>query len=110
MGRDGRVLDAAEFDALFGRHYPELRRYVVRRIEDHDGAEDVLAETFATAWRRRDQLPDPALPWLFGITHRVIANRRRAAKRRLRLLRRLSGTRIDLGRDPADILAERSEI
>jgi RNA polymerase sigma factor (sigma-70 family) len=110
MGREGRLPDAAEFDALFGRHYNELRRYVVRRIEDRDGAEDVLAETFATAWRRRDQLPDPALPWLFGITHRVIANRRRAAKRRLRLLRRLAGTRVDPGRDPADVLVERSEI
>lgn len=110
MGREGRLPDAAEFDALFGRHYSELRRYVVRRVEDGDGAEDVLAETFATAWRRRDQLPDPALPWLFGITHRVIANHRRAAKRRLRLLRRLGSSGVDLGRDPADVLAERSEI
>jgi RNA polymerase sigma-70 factor (ECF subfamily) len=83
---------------------------VVRRIEDGDGADDVLAETFAIAWRRRDQMPEPALPWLFGITHRVIANRRRSAKRRARLFNRLAATRIDLGRDPADILAERSEI
>lgn len=110
MGPEGRPPDAAEFDDLFGRHYTELRRYVVRRVEEGDGAEDVLAETFAIAWRRRDQAPDPALPWLFGITHRVIANHRRAARRRLRLLRRLTSARVDLGRDPADILAERSEI
>jgi RNA polymerase sigma-70 factor (ECF subfamily) len=40
----------------------------------------------------------------------VIANRRRSAKRRSRLFNRLAATRVDLGRDPAEILAERSEI
>jgi RNA polymerase sigma-70 factor (ECF subfamily) len=111
MGRDGRSEShEREFDALFEAHYTELRRYVLRRVDDRAGAEDVLAETFATAWRRRDQKPEPALPWLFGICHKVIANHRRSAKRRARLLTRLAGTRIDLGRDPAEIHAERNEI
>ena len=110
MGREGRSPDDREFDALFEAHYQDLRRYVMRRIEDGGGAEDVLAETFAIAWRRRDRMPEPAIPWLFGICHKVIANRRRSAKRRARLFTRLAGTRVDLGRDPADVLAERSDI
>jgi RNA polymerase sigma factor (sigma-70 family) len=110
MEREGRLPDEHEFDALFGRHYVELRRYVMRRVEGRDGAEEVLAETFAIAWRRRDRLPEPALPWLFGICHKVIANHRRSAKRRLRLINRLAGSRARVGRDPADILAKRSEI
>jgi RNA polymerase sigma-70 factor, ECF subfamily len=110
MGLKGRSADEREFDAFFDAHYPELRRFVIRRIEDRGGADDVLAEIFAIAWRRRDQLPDPALPWLFGVCHRVIANRRRSAKRRARLFNRLAATPVDLGRDPAEILAERSEI
>jgi RNA polymerase sigma factor (sigma-70 family) len=111
MGREGRSeLNEREFDALFEAHYSELRRYTLRRVEDRAGAEDVLAETFATAWRRREQMPEPALPWLFGICHKVIANHRRSAKRRARLFTRLASTRIDLGRDPAEIHAERSEI
>ena len=110
MGPEGQFADERGFDAFFGAHYPELRRYVMRRIEDRGGAEEVLAETFAVAWRRRDQIPEPALPYLFGICHRVIANRRRSAKRRSRLFNRLAATRVDLGRDPAEILAERSEI
>lgn len=110
MGREGRSPDDREFDALFEAHYPELRRYVMRRIEDGGGAEDVLAETFAIAWRRRGRMPEPAIPWLFAICRRVIANRRRSAKRRARLFIRLAGTRIDLGRDPAEVLAERSDI
>jgi RNA polymerase sigma-70 factor (ECF subfamily) len=110
MGPEGDSAHEREFDAFFGAHYPELRRYVVRRIEGGSGADDVLAETFAVAWRRRDQIPEPALPWLFGVCHRVIANRRRSARRRARLFARLATTQIGLGRDPAEILAERSEI
>jgi RNA polymerase sigma-70 factor (ECF subfamily) len=110
MGPEGQSADEREFDALFGAHYPELRRYVIRRIEERGGADDVLAETFAIAWRRRNQMPEPTLPWLFGICHKVIANRRRSEKRRARLFNRLAATRVDLGRDPAEILAERSEV
>src|SRR5947208_1863689 len=99
MGREGwSVADEREFDALFDATYPELHRFAVRRVENRAGVEDVLAETFATAWRRRGQMPDPALPWLFGICHKVIANHRRSAKRRIRLFARLAANRTDLGR------------
>jgi RNA polymerase sigma-70 factor (ECF subfamily) len=111
MAREGwSGVDEREFDALFHAHYPELRRFAVRRVENRAGIDDVLAETFATAWRRRAQMPDPALPWLFGICHKVIANHRRSSRRRTRLFVRLAADRVDLGRDPADVLAERSEI
>lgn len=107
-GASGPDQDA--FGALFDAHYPDLRRFVLRRVENWSAAEDVLAETFAIAWRRRDAMPDRALPWLFGICHKVIANHRRSARRRLRLMNRLGSSRLDLGRDPADLLAERSAI
>jgi RNA polymerase sigma-70 factor, ECF subfamily len=102
--------DEHAFNAMFQAHYSELRRFVLRRVENWAAAEDVLAETFATAWRRRELTPDPALPWLFGICHNVIANHRRSGRRRLRLMNRLAKARSDLGRDPAELLAERSEI
>jgi RNA polymerase sigma-70 factor, ECF subfamily len=98
------------FNALFESSYPQLRRFVMRRVENRAAAEDVLAETFAIAWRRRERDRDSALPWLFGICHNVIANHRRAVKRRSRLLNRLASSRTDLGRDPAESLAERTEI
>jgi RNA polymerase sigma-70 factor (ECF subfamily) len=102
--------EGQQFDALFDAHYTELRRFVLRRIDNRAAAEDVLAETFAIAWRRRERMPDPALPWLFGVCQKVIANHRRSAKRRLRLINRVANSRPDVGRDPADLLAERSEI
>jgi RNA polymerase sigma factor (sigma-70 family) len=97
-------------DALFASHYSELRRFALRRVERQAAAEEIIAETFAVAWRRRESIPDPPLPWLFAICHKVIANHRRSAKRRLRLITRLAALPADLGRDPADIVAERSEI
>lgn len=99
-----------DFSELFEAHYSELRRFVLRRAENRAAVEDVVAETFAIAWRRRAQVPDPAIPWLFGICHRVIANHRRSTKRRMRLINRLRASGPDLGRDPAELLAERSEI
>jgi DNA-directed RNA polymerase specialized sigma24 family protein len=73
MGQDGRSeRREGDFDALFDAHYAELRRYAVRRVENRAAIDDILAETFATAWRRRDQMPGSALPWLLGICHKVM--------------------------------------
>jgi RNA polymerase sigma-70 factor (ECF subfamily) len=109
MGRrEASGPDERRFDALFESHYAELRRFTLRRIENREATQDILAETFAVAWRRRGQMPDPALPWLFGICRNVIANNRRSARRRLRLINRLARSRPDVGRDPADVFAERS--
>jgi RNA polymerase sigma factor (sigma-70 family) len=111
MGRGGwSAAEEQEFNALFEANYAELRRFVLRRVESRASAEDVLAETFSAAWRRRDQGRETALPWLYGICHNVIANHRRSVKRRGRLLNRLAGSRPEPGRDPAESLAERSEI
>lgn len=100
----------SSFEAVFDDAYLEVRRYIVRRAENPDVVEDLLAETFATAWRRREVLPDAPLPWLLGIARLVIANHRRGERRRTRLFARLARDPLDLGRDPADVLAERSRI
>ncbi len=38
---------------VFDRHARELRRWLVAETHDAEMANDILAETFATAWRRR---------------------------------------------------------
>jgi len=111
MGRVKRAeFDRAAFDRLFDAHYDELVRFVRRRLADQASVDDVLAETFVTAWRRRDDLPDPPLPWLYGVCVRVIATSHRAATRRGRLRGRLTSLRVDPSRDPAEMHAERSAI
>jgi RNA polymerase sigma-70 factor (ECF subfamily) len=91
------------FEGLFRDNYPAVRAYALRRISA-DAAQDVVAETFLVAWRRLDEVPDDALPWLYGVARRVMANQRRTAARSSALEQRLAGAapRGPTGRDPAD--------
>jgi RNA polymerase sigma factor (sigma-70 family) len=67
--------------------------YALRRTASREDALDVVAETFATAWRRRDDVPVDAgeiRPWLFGIARRCLANTARGHRRAARLGERLA--------------------
>lgn len=100
------------FERCFDAHYARIFAFVLRRVPGHDSAEDIVAETFAIVWRRRDRIPDPALPWLYGIAANVIANQRRASARRENLDRRLAreaGT-VAPRTDPADLFGDRDEL
>lgn len=59
----------------------QLAHYVSRRTAVSD-VQDVIAETFLTAWRRFDELPTDAIPWLFVTARNVMANRHRSDQRR----------------------------
>ncbi|MBG0814826.1 RNA polymerase sigma factor [Planomonospora sp. ID82291] len=79
------------FEEIYTAHYPDLLAYVRRRTASPDDAADALAETFTTAWRRLDDVPEghAARLWLYGTARRVLANGRRAADRRTELAVRL---------------------
>ncbi|MEU4387053.1 sigma-70 family RNA polymerase sigma factor [Promicromonospora sp. NPDC023805] len=73
--------DEAWFSALFDAHSRALYSYFIRRLPDGgrtSDAEDLAAEVLATAWRRRDDVPDGAeLPWMYRTAGYVLANHRR---------------------------------
>lgn len=61
-------------------HMPAVHRYLRRRADRND-VDDLTAEVFAIAWRRRDDVPAEAvLPWLYRTAHFVLANHRRARR------------------------------
>lgn len=62
--------------------------YARRRVAA-ENVDDVVAETFLVAWRRLDAVPQEALPWLLGVTRKVIATQHRGARRRQELVVRL---------------------
>lgn len=95
------------FEGCFDAYAPKVLAFALRRVEGRHAAEDVVAETYAVAWRRRDALPDHPLPWLYAIAAKVISNQRRSGRRRLRLHDRVSVEPQILGRDPADLVGER---
>ncbi|WP_233279402.1 RNA polymerase sigma factor [Microterricola pindariensis] len=69
--------DGAWFTAVVREHGAALVRYFARRGPRQD-AEDLAAEVFATAWRRRADVPtDAVLPWLYRTAGFTLANHRR---------------------------------
>lgn len=83
--------DSLLFERLFDQHFDEVYRYAQRRTDD-ETAREVAAETFVVAWRRRDDLPNHAVPWLYGIARNVLLTSYRQARR----IRKLDGRGHDL--------------
>jgi RNA polymerase sigma-70 factor (ECF subfamily) len=80
----------ARFEDCFREHYADILAFAIRRVHGRDQAEEVAADTFAVAWQRADQIPDPALPWLYGVGLKIIANQRRSQTRRQALSERIA--------------------
>jgi RNA polymerase sigma-70 factor (ECF subfamily) len=77
------------FNRLHEEHFEAVRRYVWRR--EPSLADDVVAETFLVAWRRLDDVPATARPWLIGVARNVRLNLRRGVKRQQAVAERLVG-------------------
>lgn len=72
--------DESWFNDLFARHATDVFRYFKRRALTDD-VDDLTADVFATAWRRRADVPaDAELPWLYRTAGFVLANHRRKGR------------------------------
>jgi RNA polymerase sigma-70 factor (ECF subfamily) len=78
----------SRLERMYRTHARDVLAYALRRVP-HDDSYEVVAETFLTAWRRLDAVPDNALPWLLGVARKVISNQRRSAARRAALTSKL---------------------
>ncbi|MEU2711246.1 sigma-70 family RNA polymerase sigma factor [Streptomyces sp. NPDC007205] len=91
------------FAAAYREHYWAVSRYVARRLPGRaDEVEEVVAEVFTVAWRRRRDLPDAPLPWLYGVARNCLANAVRGYGRRRRLVDRLGNDEAARGRHVVD--------
>ncbi len=91
--------DAEAFAGLYDRHAAAMHRYVARRLGE-GAADDIVADTFLDAFRKRDRYDlriSDARPWLYGIAANLIGKHGRAEVRMLRAYART-------GADP--VLAE----
>jgi RNA polymerase sigma-70 factor, ECF subfamily len=81
--------DRARFEGLYRRHAVEILRYAAARL-DPASAQEVAADCFVIAWRRLADVPaEHERAWLFAVAARVVANERRSASRRARLIDRI---------------------
>jgi RNA polymerase sigma factor (sigma-70 family) len=92
---DGAVIEESRgaperFAEIFDRHAPAIHTYLSRRI-GRSIADDLTAETFLIAFRRRDRY-DPARrdarPWLYGIATNLLHHHQRTEIRQYRALAR----------------------
>jgi RNA polymerase sigma-70 factor (ECF subfamily) len=81
----------AWFARLYADNWDAILSYALRRTPVREDAADLVAETFLVAWRRAADVPagPKARPWLYGVARRLLANQRRGARRRGRLVERL---------------------
>jgi RNA polymerase sigma-70 factor, ECF subfamily len=88
---------------LYERHAGAVHRYALRR-SDRETAEEITAQVFMVAWRRRSALPEDPLPWLYGVARRALAEQRRGVARRKRLGERLRRGAVE--ETPAPVLLD----
>lgn len=85
--------DPARFDALYRRYLAPVYSFAYYELGDHHAAEDVTERTFLAALANLHRFDERARPadgegastfkvWLFRIARNVVANERRAARRR----------------------------
>lgn len=87
-----RPEQAAALRAALEASADGLLHYFERRVDRREDAADLLADAMLQAWRRADALPNEAerqRMWLFTIASNVLANQRRADRRRTALVERL---------------------
>ncbi len=85
------MCDVRAFEETYNADVQSVLRYAQRRLPSDDAAWDVVAETFAIAWRRSQSAlagGQAALPWLYGIENNVVKNAQRSERRWRRLLGR----------------------
>jgi RNA polymerase sigma-70 factor (ECF subfamily) len=86
-----RAGDRAAFAELYETYARPVYNHALRMTGDWSTAEEVMSETFLTAWRTRTTVrPDggPLGPWLFGIATNKAHNANRSLRRRTAFLAR----------------------
>ena len=83
-----RPTDAEGFESLYERTFPKLYAYVASLVGDRAAAEDVTAQAFERAYRRRGTYrPSRGSreAWIFGIARNAALDELRRRRRRARL-------------------------
>jgi RNA polymerase sigma-70 factor, ECF subfamily len=101
--------EEVRFEVLFTAHYAPLMRYAARRV-GVEAAQEIVSETFLLAWRRLDDVPENALPWLYGAARRFAANEVRRRSRAIRLGERAAVAGVLAEPDLADVVSDQLRV
>lgn len=101
-------------EARFAEIYESYNRHVrayCRRRTSADRVDDAVADTFLTAWRRIDGVPDgeDALPWLYGVAYKVLSHQWRRRSRKQKLAQKLQSIGVEQTTAPEELVLVRDE-
>ena len=79
----GIVLSERElaFIAVYKDSYPRIHKYVLRRVDDAELAQELAADVFRVAWQKWDGAGSTEIPWLFTVARNLIGNAYRGRDR-----------------------------
>jgi RNA polymerase sigma-70 factor (ECF subfamily) len=108
------------FEALYRESRDDLYAYAAGLLRDGSAAEEVTAQAFERAWRKRRQI-DPergsTRAWLFGIARNAALDELRRRSRQAALADQADGAPVPAGRgalagggDPAEVAVRRTAL
>lgn len=100
---------ASSYDDFYRHLEPFVRAFIARRVPI-DSVQDLVAEVFVVAWRRRDVMPESALPWMYRVARNVVGDNYREVERLRALQRRLASVPAEAAADPAAVTADRAQL
>jgi RNA polymerase sigma-70 factor (ECF subfamily) len=69
------------FIALHKDNYPRVYKFVQRRVNDPELAQELAADVFRVAWQKQDETVGVAVTWLLTIARNLIGNAYRSRER-----------------------------
>lgn len=100
------------YRSLFAQVYPDLVRFVQRRVRPEQ-VDDVVSETLLVWWRRFDEAPRRAADaraWLMGVARQVMLNQWRGDRRRAALAVRIAAGGDAVASSPEEAVASRVDL
>lgn len=100
--------DGESFSVFFRRYSKPVTMYAVRRCRDPHDVGDLVSDTFLVALQAAGRYvpqTDTALPWLFGISRRVLAKHRRKRASANRLAVKAGNVEPLVSEDEVDAIA-----
>lgn len=103
---------SARLEDLWHAHAPQVQAYAYRHTRSED-VPDIVAEVFLTAWRRIDDVPEDAVPWLLATARNVMGTAMRSRSRKPQVPVDPAVSLRTLASDvpnPADLAADRDHL
>ena len=90
------------FIALYKDSYPRIHRFVLRRVDDSELAQELAADVYRVAWQKWDGAAATEISWLFTVARNLIGNAYRGRDRQKALHEKLMASSAEVPWENSD--------